>query len=160
MKTLDFSPKRLREIDKTSDGKESIARLDAMLQQYRPAIRLVIPGTPPSVNHYVKHTRSGRHYKTDAAQLFYWDVFYMSNGQTLCNRQRKSKNRYAVVLQIYRGAKQKGDIDNYAKLPLDALRDALVIHSDDAVDELQIFKFRDAANPRTVITVSVIEGSK
>ncbi len=123
-------------------------------------IRLVIPGTPPSVNHYKVKTRKGVTFVTKDAINFKLIVGFESRGRSLCDGKKTSKNRYAVTLEIYRGAKQKGDVDNYAKLPLDALRDALVIHSDDAVDELHIFKFRDAANPRTVITVSVIGGSK
>ncbi len=123
-------------------------------------IRLVIPGTPPSVNHYKVKTKRGHTYVTAEAIGFKMDVYIAAREQSLCKRQKKSKNRYAVSLEIYRGAKEKGDVDNYAKLPLDALKDALVIHSDDAVDELHIFKYRDVQNPRTVITVSVIGGDK
>ncbi len=125
-------------------------------------IRLVIPGTPPSVNHYKVKTKRGHTFVTREAKKFKMDVAVMVSevatiGWALAD---SSQDRYSVTLEIYRGAKQKGDVDNYAKLPLDALKDSGVIHSDDAVDELHIFKFRDVANPRTVITVSVIGGSK
>ncbi len=123
-------------------------------------IRLVIPGTPPSVNHYKVKTRRGVTFVTSEALRFKRDVAVIANHLSLCGHERKSKNRYAVSIEVYRGAKAKGDVDNYAKLPLDALTEAFVIHSDDAVDELHIFKYRDVGNPRTVITVSVIGGDK
>ncbi len=123
-------------------------------------IRLVIPGTPPSVNHYKVKTKRGHTYVTAPSMGFKRDVAIMAAGRSLCAGNSKSPLRYAVVIQVYRGAQQKGDIDNYCKLPLDALKDARVIHSDDAVDILHVEKHRDRANPRTVITVSVIEGSK
>ncbi len=123
-------------------------------------IRLVIPGTPPSVNHYKVKTKRGHTYVTAESQAFKTMVWFHARGgdRPKWDAMHDSKSRYAIVLEIYRGAKQKGDVDNYAKLPLDALKDALVIHSDDAVDELHIYKYRDVQNPRTVITVSVIGG--
>ncbi len=151
----------------TIDGFDPNDPFDADIENMResfegddPTIRLVIPGTPPSVNHYKVKTKRGHTYVTAEALKFKADIGVLAAGQSLCNREKKSKNRYAVTITVYLGAKQKSDLDNLAKIPMDALKDALIIHSDDAVDCLLMHKFRDRENPRTVITVSVIGGSK
>ncbi len=124
-------------------------------------IRLVIPGTPPSVNHYKVKTKRGITFVTAEALRFKRDVATIANHLSLCGHERKSKNRYAVTIDVYLGPKGKGDLDNFAKLPMDALKDAFVIHSDDAVDMLTMQKHSDERHdPRTVITVSVIGGDK
>jgi len=61
--------------------------------------------------------------------------------------------RYGVAMQIYLGRKQRCDIDNLAKVPLDALVAAGVIDSDAKVTTLHLYKHRDIDNPRTVISV-------
>ena len=110
-------------------------------------IRFTVPLVPPSVNHYVKHTRRGRHYVTCEAKAFKAAMVYCAQGK------RVIAEKYGVELMIFLGANQKGDIDNYAKCALDGLKDADVIHSDAAVTCLVLFKDRDATNPRTEIKV-------
>lgn len=110
-------------------------------------IKLVIPGTPPSGNHYVKHTRTGRHYVTGEARKFKEDVSLLAQGQSM------PPGRYHVDMWVYMGHGEKGDVDNFPKVALDALRDAGVIKSDAMVDDLEVHKRRDAVNPRTVISI-------
>jgi Holliday junction resolvase RusA-like endonuclease len=62
--------------------------------------------------------------------------------------------KYSVELLFFFGKGQKSDIDNLGKLPLDALVEAGLIHSDAAIMELLMCKYRDEANPRTVIKVT------
>jgi crossover junction endodeoxyribonuclease RusA len=107
----------------------------------------VIPLTPPSVNHYVKHTRTGRHYVTKEAKAFKAAV-------PICAQQKQVRYRfYAITIFVYLGYGQKQDIDNCAKVVLDGLVEGGQIHSDAAVTQLCLYKKRDSANPRTCITV-------
>ena len=111
------------------------------------SIKLVIPLLPVSVNHYVRHTRSGRHYLTKEAKAF-------KNAVAIIARRKKvDAQSYHVDVHLYLGHGQRGDVDNFNKLVLDALVDAGVIHSDAAVSELFTFKYRDRGNPRTEISV-------
>jgi crossover junction endodeoxyribonuclease RusA len=104
--------------------------------------------TPPSVNHYVKHTRSGRHYKTPEAETFMQMVAIAFRGLTL------PKARYGVTINFWLGKGERLDVDNAPKCCLDALVRCGAIASDSYVDELHVYKKRDRANPRTYICAS------
>jgi crossover junction endodeoxyribonuclease RusA len=109
-------------------------------------VRFTVPLIPPSVNHYVKHTRNGRHYVTAEAKAFKEAVAIFAKG-------RVEADEYLVVSIVWLGAGQRGDVDNFPKVVLDALVDAGVIHSDAAVREIRFRKERDPKNPRTEIEV-------
>ena len=70
-------------------------------------IRFTVPLVPPSVNHYVKHTRRGRHYVTCEAKAFKAAMVYCAQGK------RVIAEKYGVELMIFLGANQKGDIFSY-----------------------------------------------
>ena len=110
-----------------------------------------VPGHPPSVNSYVRHAR-GRHYRTKAADRWLWDVSFAAKKQSVRG------DAYEVNAVIWLGAKERIDIDNAGKLLLDSLVTAGVIDTDAKVVDLYLRKRRDAANPRTDITVAVIDG--
>jgi len=110
-------------------------------------VRFTVPGVPPDVNHYVRHTRNGRHYVTREALKFKADV-------ALCAaKQYVAAKEYEVELFIYLGHKQRGDIDGFPKLCLDGLVEAGVIHTDSAIVKLTIEKSRDWKEPRTEFIV-------
>src|SRR5882724_4057358 len=104
---------------------------------------ITVPLTPPSVNHYTKHTRSGRHYVTKEAEEFKGYIRQFSRNQ------RIRGGAYKVELWIYLGKKERGDIDNFAKLALDGLVEASVIDTDAKIVNLHLYKRRDNAKPRT-----------
>ena len=110
-------------------------------------ISFVVPSIPPSANHYILHTRTGRHYKSQEAHGF--NLLVLAAVQKLSIRWK----HYGVEISIFLGKKQKLDIDNAAKCTLDALVTTGVIDSDSKVTELRMFKSRDLDNPRTVISV-------
>lgn len=110
---------------------------------------LIIPIEPPTVNHYVKHTRSGRHYVTREALAFKQAVAIVAAGRSV------EAKHYEVTYWVYQGKKSKGDVANYEKCIGDGLVDAGVIHSDSAIIDYHQHKRRDWANPRTEITVRV-----
>ena len=78
-------------------------------------INFTVPLVPPGVNHYVKHTRSGRHYVTGEAQAFKDAVAIFARGQFV------QAKRFAVTIQIILGKGDKGDWDNFPKLVCDGL---------------------------------------
>lgn len=108
---------------------------------------LVIPLTPPSVNHYKQRARNGHWYVTGEATAFKEAVCIIAQGRYMAGK------RYQVDAKIYLGKGQRGDCDNFWKVILDGLKDAGVIHSDSATHPLWIDKDRDEANPRTEIRV-------
>ncbi|HLJ26542.1 MAG TPA: hypothetical protein VKY85_07515 [Candidatus Angelobacter sp.] len=126
-------------------------------------LHLLIPGTPPNLNHYVRHTRNGSHYKTDASKRFVSDVAVMLKNRFVIGQA------FQVDAVIYLGPKQKGDVDGFGKVLLDALAATWVFRrripkgahlqvlSDAHVVDFRIRKFRDVANPRTEVTVRAIE---
>lgn len=97
---------------------------------------IVIPGIPPNVNHYVKHTRSGRHYITGEATQFKRSIAFLAAGKSVDSKT------YDVRISVTLGYKQRGDVDNFAKVVLDGLVDAGVIESDAFIFKLTITKSR------------------
>lgn len=114
-------------------------------------ISFTVPLVPPSVNHYVKHTRKGRHYVTKEAVAFKEAVAIISRRRSIVAQQ------YQVFIGVYLGKGMRGDIDNYLKVALDSLVSAGVIDSDANVTALSISKSRDKENPRTEFTIEAIE---
>lgn len=127
------------------------------MKQHRPMrmTSLTIPGTPPSVNSYVRHTRDGRHYVTLEAKRFKRAVAEARLDQW--QQRIIHGGAYQVEAVIYLGAGERRDVDNMAKVLLDALVDAGVMHSDAAVTDLILRKRRDRVNPRTEVSVMVTE---
>lgn len=127
-------------------------------------IKFTVPLVPPGVNHYVKHTRSGRHYVTPDAKEFKNAIVLLSCRQVVIGRS------FEVEAVVYLGHKQKGDVDGFGKLILDGLAAAGVFQkangrrplvtpcelSDAHVTDLILRKRRDAQNPRTEITVRAL----
>lgn len=110
-------------------------------------LAIIVPLVPPSVNHYVKHTRAGRHYVTAEGRAYKEAVALFARGQSL------RAKRYELEAAIYLGHGQRGDGDNFWKVIADGLVEAGVIHSDAAVSDWILRKRRDRRNPRTEITV-------
>jgi Holliday junction resolvase RusA-like endonuclease len=106
-----------------------------------------IPLTPPSVNSYVRHTKLGRHYQTPDAIAFKEAVAIFARGRSV------EAEEFKVHIAVYLGRGSKGDVDNFAKLPIDGLVAAGVIHSDAAIRRLTLEKHRDWVNPRTEISI-------
>jgi len=122
-------------------------------------IHITVPMTPPGVNHYVKHTRTGRHYVTAEAGAFKTALALVARGRWIMGKS------FEVEAFVYLGSGQKGDVDGFSKLLLDGLQEAGVFRSerldmpplsDSYVTDLIMRKRRDRENPRTEITVRSI----
>jgi len=111
---------------------------------------ITVPFVPPSLNHYVMHTRGGRHVLTPEAKAFKAAVAVFAQDAP---RWTGKDTRYRVEIDIWLGHNQKGDIDNFPKLVLDGVRDAGVIHTDAAVRQLTVRLWRDPEKPRTQIAI-------
>jgi len=110
-------------------------------------LTITVPGTPVSVNHYVKHARNGRHYVVKEAKAFKSSVGLLLAGRSI------TASEYSLEVWIFLGHGQRGDGDNFWKIIADALVEAKAIHSDAAVVDWVLHKRRDRANPRTEITI-------
>lgn len=117
---------------------------------------LVIQAEPPSVNNYVRHTRSGRHYKTKEAHAWMGEVCKTVLLAGARNDPRVAGNTHEVTYTVYQGKGSRGDVDNYGKCILDALVATGVLKSDASIVDLYAHKRRDRDNPRTEITVRAI----
>lgn len=112
------------------------------------AITFTVPLVPPSVNHYKNKNRHTRQwYIRPEWAAFKSAVCLFARGRRIVAK------KYAVELVIFLGKRKRGDGDNFAKVCLDGLQDAGVIHSDAAVKSLTVRVERDWANPRTEISV-------
>lgn len=114
-------------------------------------LQFTVPLLAPSVNHYIRHTRTGQHYRSGETDAFFQAVSLYSRGKFV------RFPWYSVVVNLTLGPKQKGDLDNFGKVCLDALVKAGVIHSDAKVTCLVLRKFR-GKSPCTEF--SVMEGAK
>ena len=107
-----------------------------------------VPGlTPPSGNHYVKHTGAGRHYVSGQAKAFKNAVGLFARGKSMDGK------RLGLEVWIYLGHGQRGDGDNFWKVLADGLVQGRVISSDAAIEDWILHKRRDRENVRTEIRV-------
>lgn len=117
-------------------------------------LKISVPLTPPSVNHYKMKDRRGHWYVSKEATAFKAAVAIINAGREA--RLYPGKDRYHVHIAIFLAAKQRLDIDNGLKVTLDALKDCGAIHSDAAVTALSVAMGRDPDNPRTDIDIEVL----
>lgn len=117
-------------------------------------LRLEIRGVPPSVGHYNAYRVAGRPgkqfvqcYPTKAAKDWKKQVSAVAGGRKL------RADAYTVSYLVYLGNARRQDVDNFAKVLLDSLTAAGVIHDDCAVAELHAYKRIDRENPRTIIVI-------
>lgn len=125
----------------------------------RPHIKIVVPGVPPSVNMYVRHTKAGKHYKSTASRGFYDSAIQLSRealnkyGELTSACGPVDCMLYEVMIVLYYEKGERGDLDNKAKIPLDALVAAGIIGSDARVTQMTMARHRDSSDPRTEIYV-------
>ncbi len=80
-------------------------------------IAFTVPLVPPNLNHYLRHTRDGRHYVTAEAKAF-------KSAVAICGRHHHvSGKTFMVSIKIVLGPKQRMDVDGGVKLVLDGLAD-------------------------------------
>jgi Holliday junction resolvase RusA-like endonuclease len=125
---------------------------------------------PVTGNHYKRPCRyTGRDgfrhmgFKvTKEAKAYYDAVAIFAQGRTVAPQTDKERKRarYAVRMDVYLGAGQRGDFDNFWKCGLDALVNCGMIHNDSAVDgekSKSVVHKDERHNPRTEYLVSRLE---
>lgn len=84
-----------------------------MIRKPEGALTFTIPMLPPGFNHYVEHPTQGVHVKSAAAKAWERDFPLFSRGQFITGK------RFAATLRFTFGPGDRGDVDNFNKLPLD-----------------------------------------
>jgi Holliday junction resolvase RusA-like endonuclease len=121
-----------------------------------------IPMLPPTVNHYVKHTRNGRHYKTQLALA--WEHTFATHRP---KDEWVNAKQFRVSIELTFGPKDRMDVDNGNKCVLDAIASYGMLRnvsgrrvSDSYVKRLEVTILdgkKDRANgPKTVITIAAL----
>ena len=105
---------------------------------------LILP-VPPSVNHYWIRTRKGSAL-SEAGRTYKALVALQCRAMNLAPIQTGT---LGLHIAVYRPAK-RGDIDNYLKGILDALK-GYVFNDDSQVVKLIVERFDDKANPRVEV---------
>lgn len=125
--------------------------MNLLREPRRDEVALVVPFTPPSVNHYKKPIKGGRgYYVTKAALKFKEAVALLSKGSV-------DAHSYKVCVTIYLGKGKRGDAGNFEKCIGDGLEDAGIITNDSKIRHYDIKVDRDWKNPRTEILVTPLE---
>jgi Holliday junction resolvase RusA-like endonuclease len=123
---------------------------------------------PPSGNHYKEPTMytgkdgyAHRGFKVmPEAKAFKDAVAIFSRGRTVAPAtERERQNvRYRIGVYVVLGHRARMDCDNSAKVAIDALQAAGVIHSDSKVSECVLtIERNDRANPRTEFFITRME---
>lgn len=81
-------------------------------------VSFTVPLVPPSVNGYARHTRRGGHYQTAKALGFKEHVMFLARNQWVIAKAFK------VEILVSLGKGERGDVDNFPKLCIDALAKA------------------------------------
>lgn len=102
---------------------------------------------PPTANLYWRVYR-GRAVKSDAARRYQGETALMARAAGV----RVLDGPVMVSVTAYRPRRQ-GDLDNLAKIFIDALR-GTAYHDDNQVVELHMYRRDDKRNPRIVVTVA------
>jgi crossover junction endodeoxyribonuclease RusA len=122
-------------------------------------IGFCIESIPPSVNHYVKHTRSGRHIVSNEAKWFKDGLALVVNHRFVLGKA------FYVSLVVVLGKGDHGDVDNFPKLVLDGLsaagafRNAKGEYLSDAYVEELLIRVDRKTRPeqgKTIIQVSAL----
>jgi crossover junction endodeoxyribonuclease RusA len=122
-------------------------------------LRLTIPLVPPLLNHYVRHTRNGRHYVTKDAKAYKQAVSLLLGGRHVCGQA------FEVEIRVYLGKGKRGDADGFSKVVIDGVAEAGALRrfdnpetrlSDAHIMRQTCEKFRDWENPRTEVIVRAI----
>lgn len=113
-----------------------------VMDNSRTLVRLRLP-VPPSANRYWR-MGNNRMIVSEEAQQYKWQV------KLLCGQLEPFAGNVAVKFTVYR-ARKSGDLDNYTKVLLDALK-GLIYPDDAAVVEIHAMRDDDKGNPRVELS--------
>ena len=121
-------------------------------------MKLVLP-IGPSANAYKRHYCSVDHTHAVKAWLTAEAEVFREHAGWLAKAQRPGEDlivgEVRLTIHVYR-PRRVGDLDNYAKVVLDALN-GIVWEDDKQIVELHMYRYEDKANPRLEILIEEIE---
>lgn len=109
-------------------------------------VELILP-YPPTVNHYWKHTKSGRHYVTPKGKAFQLEVWKIGK------QFDRLFGAVSVQVDVYLPDKRRRDIDNLLKALLDGLTASGVIEDDSLIADLRIRKVGFVPKGKVVVRI-------
>lgn len=111
-------------------------------------IEITLP-TPPSANRYWR-TYRGRTVVSEDAKIYKTTVGWLARAAVT----EPLRGDVSVTLNWHRPAR-RGDLDNVAKVTLDALQ-GIVYDNDSQIVELHAYRHDDKDNPRMVVRVAEV----
>lgn len=104
---------------------------------------------PPSANRYWRMV-NGRVLVSEAARVYKQVVWALAHQQDM----QLVTGSVAINIRVYR-AQKTGDIDNYLKVLLDALK-GLAYQDDKQIVEIHAYRFDDKDDPRVLVTINEV----
>lgn len=117
------------------------------------AAQSIVLALPPSANRYWRYGPNGVHVSAEAENYkagVRWKALHQ--------HMTPMAGNVAVYVNVYR-AQKRGDLDNYAKVCLDALKGA-AYNDDDQVVELHMWRHDDKGNPRVEVEIRSTKGAR
>ena len=128
----------------------NVAPRPAVVAPPQLAAQSIVLPVPPSANRYWRHY-AGRTVVSAGARAYKAGVALVAQHAGM----RPFAGPVAVYLHVYR-ARKAGDLDNSAKVLLDALQG--VAYNDDAqIVELHLYRHDDKANPRVEVEIRTVQ---
>lgn len=115
---------------------------------------IVIPFPYASGNHAWKHA-GRKHYLTEKAKKYYWDVLYLCRSQ---NAVWRLEGSLEVEVLIYPPDKRKRDLDNVWKVAADALTKAGVWVDDSMIEDIRLVKKKVDGPGRIEVRIISVNG--
>jgi crossover junction endodeoxyribonuclease RusA len=116
------------------------------------SITLQLPW-PPSINHYWRHTKDGKHYISLEGKIFRETVYY---GCRNFRQKFLDTDRLSIQIDAHPPDRRKRDLDNLLKGVLDALQYARVYRDDFQVDRLTIER-KTPSKGHLIVTIKTID---
>lgn len=115
----------------------------------QPAAQSIVLALPPSANRYWRYGPNGV-YVSEEAENYKAGVKWKALHQHL----QPMAGNVAVYVHVYR-ARKAGDLDNFAKVMIDALKGA-AYHDDNQVTELHMWRHDDKDDPRVEVELRAV----
>lgn len=116
-------------------------------------MELTIPGPPVSVNHLYFVAPHGKRVITKTGRAWKEAAGWQAKKAMIDACFPKQESGALCVMITFYFKTVRGDIDNCVKATLDCMT-GIVYEDDDQINELHVYKHKDASEPRTEIVVA------
>ena len=115
---------------------------------------VMIPFPYASGNHAWKHS-GRRHYLTEKAKKYYWDVAHLLRAQ---NAVWRLEGSIEVEVLVYPPDARKRDLDNVWKVAADALTKGGLWVDDEIIHDLRLLKMKVDGTARIEVRIKSVNG--